>query len=683
MKKTIRQWISLLLSALLVLSFAAGTAEEAGDAQRWFDLAMEAYQAGDFETTLEDLRKSADLGNSEALNFLGGMYFYGLGTEPSAEKAIEYFLRGVELGNPAAMDWMGSMYQDGTGVEQSWEKAAEYYRMSADLGFYEGQILLGLCFKKGTGVPQSFEKAAEYFRLAADQGEPFGFLNLGSLYENGQGVEQSWEKAAECYRTAAEQGNPVAQVSLGLLYEQGSGVEQSWEKAAEYYRLAADQAEIQQYPDGLVRLARLYREGLGVTRSSGKAVELYTRAAQLGSEEAQEELQKLSSSGNPGLAQTEGIVIPDCTEKAAGTFDIPETEAMDFVRNLKAGWNLGNTFDAKDDGPGDPNRDYETYWSGARTTRELVHAVREAGFNLFRIPVSWHNHLKDDDFTIDPAWLARVEEVAGWALDEGMYVILNIHHDDGAGRDYLYPDTEHYAQSEKYITAIWSQVAEAFAEYDEHVIFESMNEPRLAGTAYEWDPNPAIPEVLDSMQCINRLNRKFVETVRASGGSNASRFLMIPGYCGSFGGACAEVFEVPADDRIIVEVHAYTPYHYALDTSSPDSSFDLEKDIAKQDEITAFMDNLYRRHIARGVPVILDEFGALKKNDGDLQDRVNYTSFYTAAAGARGLVCAWWDNAGYAGGGEKFALIDRNTLTWLYPDIALAIMKNCPSGMPD
>ena len=679
MKKTIRRWISLLLSVLLVLSVAAGAAEEPEDAQRWFDLAMEAYQAGDIETTLEDFRKSADLGNGEALNYLGTMYFYGFGVEPSTEKAIEYFLRGVELGDPASMDWMGSMYQEGTGVEQSDEKAAEYYRMSADLGFFEGQILLGLCYKKGTGVPQSYEKAAEYFRLAADQGEPYGFLNLGSLYENGQGVEQSWEKAAEYYRTAAEQGNAAAQDFLGLLYEQGNGVEQSWEKAAECYRLAADQ----QYPDSLVHLARLYQEGLGVTQSPGKALELYTLAAQLGSEEAQEALQKLAASDDRGPVQSEGIVIPDCTEGAAGTFDIPETEAMDFVRNLKAGWNLGNTFDAKDDGPGDPNRDYETYWSGARTTRELVHAVREAGFNLFRIPVSWHNHLTDDDFTIDPAWLARVEEVACWALDEGMYVIINIHHDDGAGKDYLYPDTEHYAQSEKYITAIWSQVAEAFAEYDEHVIFESMNEPRLAGTAYEWNPDPSVPEVLDSMQCINRLNRKFVETVRASGGSNASRFLMIPGYCGSWGGACADEFELPADDRIIVEAHAYTPYHYALDTSSPDSSFDLEKDTAKQDEITAFMDNLYRRHISRGVPVILDEFGALKKNDGDLQDRVNYTSFYTAAAGARGIVCVWWDNANYTGGGEKFALIDRNTLTWVYPDIVLAIMKNCVPGTPD
>ena len=99
MKKTIRRWISLLLSVLLVLSVAAGTAEEPDDAQRWYDLAMEAYQAGDFETTLEDFRKSADLGNGEALNWLGVMYIYGLGVEPSDEKAIEYVLRGVELGD--------------------------------------------------------------------------------------------------------------------------------------------------------------------------------------------------------------------------------------------------------------------------------------------------------------------------------------------------------------------------------------------------------------------------------------------------------------------------------------------------------------------------------------------------------------------------------------------------------
>ena len=392
-------------------------------------------------------------------------------------------------------------------------------------------------------------------------------------------------------------------------------------------------------------------------------------------EDAQQEIDVFATTSQYGLTRTEGIVIPDYTQENVKQFKFPaETDAIRFVRNLKAGWNLGNTFDAYRQDAYVPD-DYETFWSGAKTTPELIHALREAGFNLIRIPVSWHDHLIDDDYTIHPAWLARVKEVAGWALDEDMYVIINIHHDDA--KDYIYPDTEHYEQSEKYLTAIWRQLAEAFAEYDEHVIFESMNEPRLVGTAYEWRPDPGIPEVKDAMQCINRLNRKFVETVRASGGNNAERFLLIPGYSGSFDGAYADVFEIPDDDRIIIEVHGYTPYNFALNTESPDSSFDLQKDGGKKSEIAGFINKLYQKFIVNGVPVIIDEFGALRKNGDDLQARVNFAAFYTAMASARGIPVVWWDNSNFTGNGEKFGLIDRNRLKWVYPDIALAILTNC------
>lgn len=714
MYRQAKRWIALVLSVLLALSGSAVLAEEKDEVREWYDTGWEAYTNGDMETAAEYFRKAAEKEDGYALNMLGVLYFFGAGVEQSNEKALEYFeraaaqdsvdalnnlgamylygycgeqsdekaleyfLRSVELGDAAACDWVGSFYQEGRAVEQSDEKAAEYYRMSADKGFYEGQIMLGVCYKHGTGVEQSYETAAKYFRLAAEQGEAYGYLNLGDLYENGLGVEQSYETAAEYYRTAAELGNVIAQDYLGQLYEKGNGVEQSWEKAAEYYGQGAEQAEANSYPEVLVHLARLYREGLGVEQSAEKAAELLARAVQLGSEEAQQALEELAAEKDTVPEQTEGIVIPEFTAEELETYEIPDTEAMRFVQNLKAGWNLGNTFDAKDDGPGDPNRDYETYWSGAKTTKALVRAIRAAGFNVLRIPVSWHNHVSAGDFTIDPAWLARVEEVASWALDEGMYVIINIHHDDA--KDYLYPDSGHYLQSEKYLTAIWRQVAAKFADYDEHLIFESMNEPRLVGTRYEWNPDPSAPEVLDAVGCINKLNRKFVETVRAAGGNNASRFLMVPGYSGSCGGAYINEFELPGDDRIIVEVHAYTPYNYALNTANPDSSFDLEDDTDKLDEITLFMDDLYERHVAKGVPVVFDEFGALKKNDGDLQDRVNYTAFYTAQASARGIPVVWWDNSNFTGGGEKFGLIDRNRVEWIYPDIALAILRNCTAG---
>ena len=378
-------------------------------------------------------------------------------------------------------------------------------------------------------------------------------------------------------------------------------------------------------------------------------------------------------------AGSEQIGIPVFTEETMEKYEIPDTEGLRFTRKLKAGWNLGNTFDAKDDGVGFSGRDYETYWSGARTTRELIRAVHEAGFNFIRMPVSWHNHVTDADYTVDPAWMARIKEVADWILDEGMYVIINIHHDNE--KDCLYPSTSRYEQSEKYVTAIWRQVCKTFADYDDRVIFESMNEPRLVGhETYEWWLNMSDAQCRDAVNCINRLNQAFVDTVRSSGGQNAGRYLLVPGYCAAPDWALIKEFKLPEDtvpDRIMVEVHAYTPYNYALNKADPDSRFDLEKDAGKKKEIADFMTRLYNRYIRQGIPVVIDECGAMRKNTGDLQDRVNFTAFYVASASARGITCCWWDNHVFTGNGERFGIIDRKKIEWKYPDIALAILENC------
>ena len=358
-------------------------------------------------------------------------------------------------------------------------------------------------------------------------------------------------------------------------------------------------------------------------------------------------------------------------------FDIPDNEALRFVSSLKAGWNLGNTFDAYDDGNTSLGLKLETYWCGAKTTPELFRALKKAGFNLVRIPVSWHNHLIDSDYTVDPAWMARVKEVAQYAADEGLYFIINIHHDNQ--EKYFYPDSAHYEQTEKYLTAIWKQMAEAFADFDEHCILESMNEPRLVGTKYEWSWSNAVSDCRLSAKYINQLNQKFVDIVRGSGGNNATRYLAVPAYCASPWNAADQAFQLPediADNRIIVAAHAYTPYNFALNLQSKDRTFDIEKDQNKKGEIASFMNALYNRFIKNGIPVMMDEFGALDK-DGNLQDRVNFTSYYVASASARGITCVWWDNHGFTGDGERFGLIRRNTLEWVYPDIALAIQANC------
>lgn len=384
------------------------------------------------------------------------------------------------------------------------------------------------------------------------------------------------------------------------------------------------------------------------------------------------------SSGSP--ARTEGIDIPVFSEGELQTYSIPDNEAMRFIRELKAGWNLGNAFDAHPNNNSLRGLELEYTWCKAKTTKELIHALREAGFNLVRIPVSWHNHIIDDQYTIDPEWMDRVREVAQWVVDEGMYFIVNVHHDNW--KYCFYPDTEHYDQSERYLTAVWRQIAFAFADFDEHCILESMNEPRLVGTGYEWRLVGSSKECKDAMDCINRLNQQFVNTVRASGGNNATRYLAVPGYDASPDGVLNAQFSVPADsveNRIIVSVHAYTPYDYAGNKENPSNTFDL-KSKRMQSSVTGFMTKLYNKFVKNGIPVLIDEFGALKKNEDNLQGRVDYTAFYVASASARGMTCCWWDNNAFSGSGENFGLIDRNRVEWLYPDIALAMVQNCLYG---
>ena len=373
--------------------------------------------------------------------------------------------------------------------------------------------------------------------------------------------------------------------------------------------------------------------------------------------------------------QTEGIVIPVIDD--IKQFDIPDNEAMAFMRDMKSGWNLGNTFDAYNGyGSHFSGTDMETSWVGVKTSRKLINAIREAGFNTIRIPVSWHNHVDEKDI-IDPEWMDRVKEVAGWALDLGMYVIVNVHHDNDV--KYFYPDADHYERSAAYLSAVWTQMAEAFRDCDDHLILESMNEPRLVGTSFEWNWQKNNAKCQEAARCINDLNQLFVDTVRASGGHNATRYLAVPAYCAAPWNTVSQAFQLPADtaeNRIIVAAHAYTPYNFALNTQSRDRSFDLEKDKSKKSEIAEFLSSLYKRFVQNGIPVMMDEFGALDK-DGNLQDRVNFTAYYVAAASTRGITCVWWDNHCFSGDGERFGLIQRKTVRWICPDIALAIQANC------
>lgn len=336
--------------------------------------------------------------------------------------------------------------------------------------------------------------------------------------------------------------------------------------------------------------------------------------------------------------------------------------ASEVAGNMRIGWNLGNTMDSlnssavKTMSPGT----WETAWGNPVTTKELIDTVIGEGFNVIRIPVSWNDHiLVSDNWKIEESWLDRVQEIVDYAYDSGAYVILNTHHESWYE---TYYDKEE--RSAEILAAVWSQIADRFRDYDEHLIFEGLNEPRKIGTGVEWTGGDQ-----EGWDVVNHLNRVFIQTVRESGGNNPYRILMIPGY----GANCWEGMkhvEVPDDPKIIVSVHAYEPYDFALNLQGRGT---WNQDTSNIDMIMNSLDTLF---ISKGIPVVIGEFGAMYKNvEGNEQERAEWARYYVSAAAKIGVPCIWWDNGAFEGSGELFGLIDRKTYEWKYPSIVEGLMQ--------
>ncbi|MCR5022189.1 glycoside hydrolase family 5 protein [Ruminococcus sp.] len=324
------------------------------------------------------------------------------------------------------------------------------------------------------------------------------------------------------------------------------------------------------------------------------------------------------------------------------------TSAKDLVAKMTNGWNLGNTMDATGEGLGS-----EVSWLPLKVTtnKYMIDMLPEAGFNVLRIPVSWGNHIIDDKYTIDPEWMDRVQEIVNYGIDNGLYVILNTHHEEW----YMPKPSEKDGDIEE-IKAVWAQIADRFKGYDEHLIFEGLNEPRLRGEGAEWTGTSEAREI------INEYEKAFVETVRASGGNNGDRCLMITGYAASSAYNNLSAIELPEDsDKLIISVHAYLPYSFALDTKGTDK-YDPE-DTA----IPELFEHLNELFISKGIPVIVGEFGTMNKEN--TEDRVKCLEDYLAAAAKYDIPCVWWDNYARIGNGENFGLMNRADLEWYFPDL--------------
>lgn len=334
--------------------------------------------------------------------------------------------------------------------------------------------------------------------------------------------------------------------------------------------------------------------------------------------------------------------------------DIPSTE---LVKEIKIGWSLGNTLDST----GGSGVDSETSWGNIVTTKEMITAVKDAGFNIIRIPTTWGIHM-DENNVVDEAWMNRVQEVVDYAYSQDMFVILNIHHEEWHDPYY---ETE--AEVTEKLKTLWTQIGTRFAGYDEKLIFEGLNEPRKRNTPLEWNGGDD-----EGREVVNNFNAAFVETIRGLGGNNAKRHLMIPGYAASSSDSALKAIKIPeGDDKIIVSVHAYTPYAFAL--SDDIAARNFSPDDTSANDIIYLMDSLKTNFIDKGIPVIIGEFGARSKANEEI--RGEWATFYVSQAKAIGVPCLWWDNGAFTGTGENFGILNRSTCTWEYPLVVEGLMK--------
>ena len=354
------------------------------------------------------------------------------------------------------------------------------------------------------------------------------------------------------------------------------------------------------------------------------------------------------------------------TDQNSGELDRPgeirDISSMELISEMKIGWNLGNTLDAGGEYVrGSLPEAIETSWGNPVTTKEMIDTVKAEGFNVLRVPVTWDwSTGEGPDYLISEEWMDRVQEVVNYGIDNDMFVILDIHHETWHD-----PYDDNYEAASDRLKKVWTQIGNRFQNYDEHLIFEGMNEPRLRNTADEW--NGGTPE---AREVVNKLDADFVATIRSLGGNNPKRHLMMPGYAASNSDDALKAIKVPeGDDKIIVSVHAYIPYNFALAESG--SKFFIAK--RSSQDIDHLAENLKTLFIDKGQAVIVGEMGAVDRDNDDF--RVHWAKYYVTKMHELGVPCVVWDNHASSGSGELFGLLDRYNLTWFSQDVADALVS--------
>lgn len=373
--------------------------------------------------------------------------------------------------------------------------------------------------------------------------------------------------------------------------------------------------------------------------------------------------------------------------------------AWEMVENFVLGYNMGNTMESNPYGnwwkPEDKTvTDWETAWGQPAITKETIKTLKDKGFNVLRIPVTWYPHIpnfsstytKDEDYKIDEAWMARVKEIVKMINDEDMYCIINIQHDAGANNGSGDPNSAWLHADDDYdnvtliYQAIWKQIATELKDFNDKVIFESFNE--ILNKNSSWTAPTDASNV--AYQTINKLQQDFVNVVRATGGNNEFRNLLISCYSdGATKDVPVNAMTVPTDvhpNHICATFHSYDPYwfchgnrHHEGESAADKKKIDEEEKYyiydfgdEQKSEIDDIFNRVDKKCSALGIPYFFGEFGAIDDH-AEMTERAKYADYVTSKCNEYKTAALWW-----------MGLLNREKNTWLEEEAPIvdAMVKN-------
>lgn len=364
------------------------------------------------------------------------------------------------------------------------------------------------------------------------------------------------------------------------------------------------------------------------------------------------------------VAEAAPVEGTGATQTVSAQMPFRDMTADEMVAEMGTGWNLGNTMDGHTGfTPG------ETIWQNVETTQALMKAVHDAGFNTVRVPVTWGTMIDDSNgYQIDEKWMSRVQDIVDYCINMNMYVIINIHHDGAEQTGWFRIGAEDLQPVREKYEAVWKQIAERFKDYDEHLIFESMNE--VVG------PDNSAEGIAKDTQIIMEFNQLFVDTVRATGSNNEYRWLSVPGRYTNITNMTSDAagFDIPNDstpNRLFVAVHHYD-WTFGLLENAQGNTWNL----ASFNNLIDMFEALENKFTSKGIPVILGEYGAINKNND--VDRAYHMEGMNRLCQLTGVVPVYWDQGWYdltMTPDFSFTLIDRATLEEVYPTVIEGIMR--------